>query len=94
MQVKSNKHNWREFCTEKPLSDQELQQWYDARARLQLNEDVQDYVYYTTEKELKEYLKKANAVGDWLDLANEIDASRRLRRAIKAVQMCERRNNV
>lgn len=85
-------HNWRQFCQEPPLTEEEQERWNQADAVMRDNPDCFDYVIVVTEAEFKATIQ-INPVKDgwWDDLVKYTDAERVLKRAeIRAVAAWKR----
>ena len=80
MTIQPNRDNWREFCEEPPITEEERALWHSIVATVLPNEELMDDLCRSTEDLWQEY-HDIQATDDWSDLVAGADALRRLERA-------------
>lgn len=79
--IKPGRTNWKQFCEEAPLSDEEHAEWKEMCAVIIVDDAVFTFVEEKTEVEWKASTTRAKPGDDWSDMVKWADASRRLARA-------------
>jgi hypothetical protein len=76
--IKPNRDNWREFCEEPKLTDEEYEVWLGMSAATSADDDLMTELIEAVpgKREPIEF-----GGDDWSDVVTEVDASRRLARA-------------
>ena len=80
--IKPSRENWRQFCEELPLSDEEHDAWEKLAELCQEDEKFSEYLYSVTATQ-QAILNAAsrNRTTDYSDLVKRVDARRKLGRA-------------
>lgn len=85
--IKPDRHNWRQFCKEEPLSDEEEVQWQamaEAIREAEARGSPKLFDFITAEVQAEdEELRRVEDIqtGGWANLVASVDAGRRLKRA-------------
>jgi len=87
--IKPNRNNWREFCEEPPLTDEERAAWADLANAVTYSDDLLTELIRATRDEAAA-LSDVGTTKDWADMVKKTQAYRRLRRA--EIAWWERRN--
>lgn len=86
--IRPDRNNWRQFCQEPQLSDEEDTEWQKmakAIREAEARNDGELFDFITAEVEVEDRelrrLEDAAQPGDWSDLVASADARRKLKRA-------------
>ena len=82
--IKPDRTNWRQFCQEPPLTDEEWAEWREMAEAIRQAEDegdgtLFDFITSETQGECDEYIAREQE--GWSGLVARSDANRRLERA-------------
>lgn len=93
VQIKPDITNWRQFCAEEPLTEQEYAAWKQMASAIKQNDGLFDIIAAETEAELAVFHQREPfPTSDWMNAVKWADAFRALQRAeIRAYQEWKRR---
>lgn len=83
--IKPNRTNWKQFCQEPPLTEDEIAEWNELASAIMQNDALFDAIAAETEAEWQRAYSLKPGTKDWTDMVEWADANRALQRAeIKA----------
>lgn len=77
--IKPDRTNWKLFCKEPRLTDEEYKEWLEMSRTIVKNDSLLDFIVATTGVEWEALMAKP--ANSWENLINHTDANRRLARA-------------